>query len=46
MNPIIEVIDEEKLGERGSLSTTPSPDNVLAKKARDYDDPNKGPNFL
>lgn len=48
MNPIMEEI-EEKVEERGSISTTPSPDNNLpAKRAREYTEKeeNKGPNFL
>jgi hypothetical protein len=46
MNPIIEVIDEEKHDQRGSISTTPSPDCPPMKKVRDYDEKKQGPNFL
>jgi hypothetical protein len=48
MNPIMEEI-EEKGEERGSISTTPSPDNDRpAKRAKEYTEKeeNKGPNFL
>jgi hypothetical protein len=48
MNPVMEEI-EEKNEERGSISTTPSPDNnIPAKRAREFQekDENKGPNFL
>jgi hypothetical protein len=34
MNPIVEVIDEEKPEQRGSESTTPSPDNDRPNRLR------------
>ena len=37
MNPIAEVIEEEKPEVRDSVSTTPSPDNAQIKKVREYD---------
>jgi hypothetical protein len=48
MNPIIEVIDEERQEERGSTSTKPSPENIPVKKIRPYDEvkEERGPNFL
>ena len=45
----MEEIEEKNEDHRGSISTTPSPDNhIPAKKAREFKEKeeNKGPNFL
>lgn len=46
MNPITEVIEEERHEQRESMSTTPSPENIPVKKVRNYEEKKLGPNFL